>query len=78
MFSSVTEMQELGARKLQGMENSIPVTGNQVEVPLVRATPGDAVSAKPVTYIITLSTVLSKDNALDRPLVDKKPDDPFM
>jgi hypothetical protein len=56
----------------------MPVARNQVEISWVCATPSIAVSTNPVTHIITLSTIASKDDTLDRPLVDKKTDHPFV
>lgn len=60
------------------VSNNTPETGNQIKLSLVSATPSNAMSTNPVTHIVTLSTVASKDDTLDRPLVDKKTDHPFV
>ena len=57
---------------------SMPVTGNQVEFSWVRATPSTTAPANPGARIVTLGTVASKDNTLDRTLVNEETDDPFL
>jgi len=57
---------------------SIPETRNVVEVSRFHTTPSIARPSDPVAYIVTLSTVASKDHTFDRPLVDEETSHPFV
>ena len=58
--------------------SGIPITRNQVELRRVCATPSITVSANSGTDLVTLGTSTSKNDALNRPLIDEEADHPFV
>jgi hypothetical protein len=78
LLPSVAGVQQSETENIFRKVSGIPETRNQVELRRLRTTPSVAASANAGADLVTLSTSASKDDALNRPLVDEEADHPFI
>lgn len=78
LLSSVAGVQRSGTENNYRKVSGIPEARNQVELCRLCATPSITVSANASTDLVSLSTSSSKDDAFNRPLIDKETDHPVV